>query len=113
MAWRDQHVAHRVDRRRETVEIGAILDFGHRRLKRLHVRVAPVLGPEDEADDLVQRFESHVKALRDLLWEERIPSLEQKVIDAYADRVEDMLASAAPLTTATGFAIDIDPSGRT
>lgn len=113
MAWRDRHVAHRVDRLRETVEIGAIVDPAERRLKRLHIRIAPALGPEDEADDLVQRFEAHVKALRDRLWEERMPSLEQEVLDAHADRVEDLLAEAKPLATATGFAIDMDPTGRT
>ena len=76
--------------------------------------MTPALGPEDEADDLVQRFEAHVvKALRDRLWEERLPSLEEEVIDGYATRVEDLLTRATPLKMATGFAIDIDPSGRT
>lgn len=112
MAWRDRHVAHRVDRLRERVEIRAVVDAAERRLKRLHVRVTPALGPEEEADDLVRRFEAHVKALRDRVWEERFPSLERDVIDAYADRVEDLLAAAKPLTMATGFAIDINPSGR-
>lgn len=113
IAWRDRHVAHRVDRLRETVEIRVIVDPAERRLKRLNVRVAPALGPEDEADDLVQRLEAHVKALRERLWQERMPELERMVIDAYADRVGELLANAKPPTTATGFAIDIDPSGRT
>jgi hypothetical protein len=47
------------------------------------------------------------------LWEERLPSLEEEVIDGYATRVEDLLTRATPLKMATGFAIDIDPSGRT
>jgi hypothetical protein len=113
MAWRDRHVAHRVDRLREAVETKAIVDPAGSRLKRLNVRVAPALGPEEEPGDLVQRFESHVKALRDRLWEERFPSLEQEVLEDYADRVEDLLAVAKPLTTAQNpFAIDINPSGR-
>lgn len=113
MAWRNRHVAHRVDRLREAVDIEAILDPADRRLKRLRVRVAPMLGPEGEADDLAQRFEGHVKALRDRLWEERLPALEQEVLEDYASRVEDLLVAAKPLTSAEPrFAIDINPSGR-
>jgi hypothetical protein len=112
MGWRDQHVAHRVDRLRETVEIGAIVDAEHRRLKRLNVRVAPALGPEDEGDDLVQRFEVHVQQLRDRVWEERLPALEQQVLEAAADRIDELLAEAKPLSIAPVFAIDINPSGR-
>lgn len=113
MAWRDRHVAHRVDSLREMVEIKAILDPAERRIKRLNVRVAPTLGPEEEAGDLVRRFESHVKALRDRLWEERFASLEKKVLEDYASRVEELIAAATPLTAAENpFAIDINPSGR-
>ncbi len=113
MAWRDRHVAHRVGRLREAVETEAVVDPAERRLKRLNVRVAPALGPEDGADHLVQRFESHVKALRDRVWEERFPALEQEVVENYADRIEDLLAVAKPLTPAQNpFAIDINPSGR-
>jgi 1-acyl-sn-glycerol-3-phosphate acyltransferase len=83
-----------------------------KRLKRLHVRVAPALGPEDEADDLVQRFESHVKALRDRIWEEHFPALEQQALDAQAGHIDQLPAKAKPLAAARGFAIDIDPSGR-
>lgn len=113
MAWRHRHVAHRVDRLREAREIAAIVDPTNRRLKRLNVRVAPALGPEEEADDLVQRFETHVKALRDRVWEDHFPALEQEVLESYADRIEDLLAVANPLPTAQNpFAIDINPSGR-
>src|SRR5215212_3841689 len=112
MAWRDRHVAHRVDRLREAVETEAILDPAERRLKRLNIRVAPAFGPEEEEGDLVQRFERHVKALRDRVWEECIPALEREVLENYADRVEDVLTVAKPLTpTQNPFAIDINPSG--
>jgi len=113
MAWRDRHVAHRVDRLRETVEIEAIVDPTERRLKRLRVRVAPALSPEEEGDVLVQRFESHVKVLRDRVWQVRFPSLEQSVLEDHADGVEDdLLAVAKPLAAAQSrFAIDINPSG--
>ena len=113
LVWRDRHVAHRVDLVRETVEIGAILDPAERRLKRLQIRVAPALGPEEEGDDLVERFESHVKLLRDRVWEAHFPALEQKVLEDYADRIGDLLAVAKPLAKAQSqFAIDINPSGR-
>ncbi len=113
MAWRDQHVAHRVDRLRERVEIAAILDPAQGRLKRVNVRVEPALGPEDEADDLAERFATHVKALRDRVWTELFPALEQEIIEAYGDRVDELLARASSLATAPGFAIDFNPSGRT
>lgn len=112
MAWRNQHVAHRVDDRRERVEVGAIIDPVGRRLKRVHIRVAPTLGPEDEDDDLVQRFEAHVKGLRDRIWEEHLPTLQQQALEAQSERVDQLLASAKPLAAARGFAIDINPSGR-
>lgn len=50
MAWRDRHVAHRVDRLRESVEVAAIVDPAEPRLKRLRVRIAPAMGPEEEGD---------------------------------------------------------------
>jgi hypothetical protein len=113
MAWRNRHVAHRVDRLREAVETEVIVDPAERRLKRVNVRVAPALGPEEDVDDLVRRFESHVKALRDRVWEERFPALEREVLENYANRIEDLLAVAKPLTTAANpFAIDINLSGR-
>jgi hypothetical protein len=113
MAWRNQHVAHRVDEQREHIEIGAIVDPTSKRLVRLNVRVEIVLGPEDEDDDLTLRFQTHVKALRDQTWEKHFPSLEQLALDEQKDHVEQLLLSATPLETARGFAIDIDPSGRT
>lgn len=112
MAWRDRHIAHRVDRLREAVEVDAILDPAEPRLKRLNLRVSPALGPEDEDGDLVQRFTGHVKALKDRVWEENFPRLEQAVLEEYVDGAEDLLSVAKPLTTAQPFAIDINPSGR-
>ena len=113
MAWRDRHVAHRVDRLRESVEVEAIIDPGERRLKRLNIRVAPALGPEAEGDDLVERFEKHVKALRDRVWEERFPSLEEEILKEQAKKIEGLLSATKPLTPAKSrFAIDINPSGR-
>jgi len=35
VAWRDRHVAHRVDRLRERVQVAAILDPAQARLKRI------------------------------------------------------------------------------
>jgi hypothetical protein len=62
---------------------------------------------------LFNGFESHVKALRDRVWEECIPALEREVLENYADRVEDLLTVATPLTpTQNPFAIDINPFGR-
>jgi hypothetical protein len=113
MAWRNRHVAHRVDHLREAVEVDAIVDPAEPRLKRLNVRVAPALGPEEEDGDLIQRFTGHVKALRNRVWEENFRRLEQAVLEDYADRAEDLLTVAKPLMTAQNpFAIDINPSGR-
>jgi hypothetical protein len=112
MTW-DRHAAHRVDRLREAVETAAIVDPAERCLKALTSALHRRWALRKKRGDLVQRFESHVKTLRDLVWEERFPVLEQEVLEDYADRVEDLLAVAKPLTTAQNpFAIDIDPSGR-
>lgn len=112
IGWRNQHVAHRVDHLRERVEVGAVVDPAKGSVRRLNVRVMPALGPEDEADDLVQRLEVHVKRLRDRVWSQHFPSLEQDVIAAYRGRGGELIARAQPLKPAAGFAIDIDPSGR-
>ena len=76
MAWRNQHVAHRVDERRESVNVGLIVDPEGHRLTRLHIRISTVLGPEDEGGDLVGRFEAHVSMLRNAIWETHFPALE-------------------------------------
>jgi len=112
MAWRNQHVAHRVDERRERIDVGAIVDPVAKRLKRVNIRVAPVLGPEDEADDLAQRLELHVKVLRDRIWEEHLGVLEQEALQSQSGNVDELIASAKPFKTSKGFAIDINPSGR-
>ena len=49
--WRNQHVAHRVDDLRERVDVRLSLDKDGAPKKTV-VRVAPVLGPEEEGSDL-------------------------------------------------------------
>jgi hypothetical protein len=112
MAWRNQHVAHRVDERRERIEVGAIIDPVAKRVKRVNVRVAPVLGPEDEADDLAQRLELHVKVLRDRIWEEHFGALEQEALQSQIGCIDDLIVRAKPFTPSRAFAIDINPTGR-
>jgi hypothetical protein len=113
MKWRDKHAAHRVDPKREKVEVRVILDPDERRVKRVAIRVAPTLGPEEEEDELATTLANHVKTLRDLVWEQRLAPLEHEVIAAYESDVERLLARAALVAPATtGFAIDISPSSR-
>jgi hypothetical protein len=110
--WRDKHAAHRVDVAREKVDVRAILDRVQRRIKRVGVRVAPTLGPEEEGTDLAPRFKKLVEALRNATWEQRIAPLEARVMDAYSGDVDALLSKAKPVSAAPGFAIDISPSGE-
>lgn len=114
MTWRNQHAAHQVDRSREKTEVRAILDPGQRRIKRIAIRVAPALGPEEEPGALEERFQKHVKALRDLAWEQRIRPLERRVIEECTGEIDALLGIAEPPATppSKGFSIDISPSGE-
>jgi hypothetical protein len=113
MAWRNQHAAHRVDLARETVDVRAVLDPAQRRVLRSAIRVSPVLGPEEEGSDLATRLQKHVKALRDLAWEQRIQPLEAKVIAECKGSIDALLGIGSPPATppSKGFSIDISPSG--
>jgi hypothetical protein len=112
LTWRDKHVAHRVDELREKVDVRVVIDTEESRLKRIAVRVAPVLGPEEEASDLAASFHEHVRALKERVWRERIQLLEKKVLEEHADRADDLLEIAKPAApTDSHFAIDISPSG--
>jgi hypothetical protein len=113
MAWRNQHAAHRVEPSRETATVRAIIDKHEAVVKRILIRVAPVVGPEDEARGLATRFASHVKTVRDLVWERRIRPLEEQLRAQCQVRVATLAAAAVvPAEGAkTPFAIDINPSG--
>jgi hypothetical protein len=90
---------------------GVVVDK-QRRIKRVGVRVAPTLGPEEEGTDLAPRFKKLVEALRNATWEQRIAPLEARVMDAYSGDVDALLSKAKPVSAAPGFAIDISPSGE-
>jgi hypothetical protein len=68
MAWRNQHVAHRVSESREWTEARAILDGSPLKVKAVRVKAAPAGGREEEEDDLATRFSAYIKQLRDLAW---------------------------------------------
>ena len=114
MAWRNQHAAHRVDLAREKVDVRAILDPEPLRVKRIGIRVSPVLGPEDEGGALAARFQTHVKGLRDLTFDQRIRPLERIVIEECAGDIESLLQDAKPAEAPAvkGLSIDISPSGQ-
>lgn len=71
MAWRNRHIAHRVEPSKERVEVYLRRDILSQRSLGVGLLVSPVLAPEEEGD-LAVRFADHVKRLRDLIWETRI-----------------------------------------
>lgn len=116
MSWRNQHVAHRVDLSREQTEARAIIHPETHEIKAIRVRVSPVLGPEDEDDDLAERFKKYVEELRNLAWGQRIAPLEQKAIEENSGAAVDALLAKGQTATKgsdRGFSIDIDPTGGT
>jgi hypothetical protein len=113
MSWRNQHVAHRVDGSRESTEARGIIDLATQRIRAIRVHVSPVLGPEEEDDDLAKRFKRYVEELRNLAWTQRIVPSEQRAIQANSEVLDDLLAKASSLSEPNdrGFSIDIDPTG--
>lgn len=68
MAWRHDHVAHRLSRDLEIISVLAdYLDDAPEVLDSIRVSVSPSGGPADDSA-LVVEFGEHVKALRDALW---------------------------------------------
>jgi hypothetical protein len=113
MAWRNQHVAHRVDLSREQAEAIAIIHPEAPSIKAIQIRVNPVLGPEDEDDDLANRFKKYIEVLRNLAWTQKMAPLEQKAIEENSANVGNLITEGlAPAETDDrGFYIDIDPTG--
>jgi hypothetical protein len=111
--WRNQHVAHRVDELRESVDVRLVIDEQDGTPRRVNIQVSPVLGPEEENSDLAERFSAHVTALKNLVWEDRIHPLEGRILKEHADRGDEMLqASKAGAQPTSHFAITIHPSGE-
>jgi hypothetical protein len=109
--WRNQHVAHRVDELRERVDTRLSLDATGVP-KNTVIRVAPVLGPEEDGSDLAERAVRHVRALKDRVWETRIQPLEVQIVEAERRSASELLETARLASDFTShFAITINPSG--
>jgi hypothetical protein len=107
--WRNQHVAHRVDDLRERVDVRLSLNENGAPKKTI-VRVAPVLGPEEEGSDLAERAMSHVRALKDRVWETRIQPLEAEIVRSHDQSADELLEAARSAPKfASHFAITINP----
>lgn len=82
MDWRHGHVAHR--KRSEFESIETVLAYAnppaHPTALRLLLGID--LGPKND-DELVVAFQSHVKTLRDAIYEQRIAPLGLEIIDDY------------------------------
>lgn len=66
MTWRHDHVAHRSGTQFEETVVAAY--FADSDVNHLSVNVSTDVGPADDSD-FAERFRSHVKRLRDHLWE--------------------------------------------
>lgn len=102
----------RQDPQRETVTTRAMVDADARTILGVRVRVSPAIGEKD-GGALVEDFKTHVKRLRDLVWEKRIRPLEAEIVVEYRGRLDELLVKAGTGTLERGyFDIDIDPSGQ-
>lgn len=114
MAWRNKHVAHRVDRTREQVDVRAMVDEAKRRVTGVKIRVRPVVGPEDQDNQqLASRVQEHVRVCKEAAWGQRIKPLEQRLLTESVALIDTIIAVAAQPDPppVRGFSIDISPSG--
>lgn len=110
IAWRDRHIAHRVDASRETVTTHAVIDPDGPRVVGVHIRVSPATEPDQEGGQLVATFQGHIKVLRDLAWEQRLQPLETEVVEHYMSKLDSLIATASPPESSTAFSVNIRPS---
>jgi hypothetical protein len=113
LSWRNQHVAHRVDGDRELTEARAIIEGDPPEIKAIRVRVSPVGGPEEEEDDLASAFAAYIYDARNLVWESKMPTLEQALIQELVPSVGSIVRHPTPMIDipSTRFVVDIDPDG--
>ncbi len=109
LQWRDKHIAHRVDQSREQVHTTAVIVAGA--ISSIQITVAPTMGPEDEGTDFADRFATHVKTLRDLVWPKYIKPLEGDVIREQSPDIDDLCrrSSASPPATGPGLTATMNP----
>jgi hypothetical protein len=68
MHWRDKHIAHRVDKKLETVMVVAIVDAADQ-VVEVEGRVTTSMSPAESA---IAEFTEVVNLLKDRVWEERL-----------------------------------------
>jgi hypothetical protein len=68
MCWRNDHIAHRLSKEFESVEVSAYYTDDMPQPERLGLVISTWIGPQDNAVEAAQ-FREHVNRLRDTLWE--------------------------------------------
>jgi hypothetical protein len=112
LRWRNQHVAHRVDETLERTSVTLTYPAGQSVPQSVQVRVELAIGPEDEK--LPEAFAELVTQLKNRLWEQEFPKLEEMILrqygsDAAARARAVVLSEPDPPGT---YVLTIDPSGR-
>lgn len=80
MRWRHDHVAHRLSKDFEAVEVVAYYEDGEAaRPDAIGLNVSTWTGPKDDAIEAVQ-FREHVTLLRDTLWVEYLAPVGESIV---------------------------------
>jgi hypothetical protein len=85
MCWRNDHIAHRLSKEFESIEVSAHYADDEPRPERLELTVSTWVGSKDGALEAVQ-FREHVIRLRDSLWQKCLAPVGEAI--AGRERVE-------------------------
>jgi hypothetical protein len=85
MRRRNDHIAHRLSKEFESVEVSAHYSDDEPKPERLGLMVSTWVGPKDDALEATH-FREHVTRLRDTLWEKYLAPIGQAIADR--ERVE-------------------------
>jgi hypothetical protein len=109
VAWRNQHVAHRVDPDRESVAVRGVVGHGEPQILGVRVHVHPVFGPEEEDADLERAFQDLVYRVRLEIWESYMVPIKSNLIDEWvANWRDDAVVPAAEFRDSRGVSFDLD-----
>ena len=112
MRWRNQHVAHRVESDFEEASVTLIYRSDEDEPVGARIRVRLPMGPEDER--LAEALAMLAVELKDRLWPEWFPRLEEQLLHRYRADSEKRAAASVVNTVSTpsSYITTINPTNR-
>ena len=112
MRWRNQHVAHRVESDFEEASVTLTYRSDEDEPVSTRIRVRLSMGPEDER--LADALATLADGLKDRLWPDWFPRLEEQLLDRYRADSEKRAAAAVVNTVSTpsAYITTINPTNR-